>query len=73
VDYRPLVPPYTIDAIGDEDLAKRFNDTPAADELDMLAEDYGIQSKVESAEEITVPASTANLPIQAEVMEGGGR
>lgn len=73
VDFRPLVPPYSIKAIGDENLAKRFSRTPAADELDSLARDYGIESDVESVREITVPASTANLPNQAEVMEGGGR
>ena len=73
VDFRPLVPPYTIDAIGPEDLAAEFERTPASEELAQLGIDYGIQSKVSLAKEITVPASTANLPTRAEVVKGGQR
>ncbi len=67
VDFRPLVPPYTIDAVGPPDLAERFERTPAADELALLGSDYGIGSDVRAADTLTVPASTANLPNQAEV------
>lgn len=71
VDFRPLVPPYSIDAVGPTDLAERFGDTSAADELAGLRRDYGIQSEVSPATELTVPASTANLPTTAEVVKGG--
>lgn len=73
VDFRPLVPPYTIDAIGPEDLAAEFERTPASEELAQLGIDYGIQSKVSQAKEVSVPASTANLPTRAEVVKGGQR
>jgi len=73
VDYRPLEPPYRIDAIGPSDLADRFSQSQAGDDLAQLGEDYGIQSDVSAADEVTVPASTANLPTRAEVVKGGGQ
>lgn len=73
VDYRPLEPPYRIDAIGPSDLADRFSQSQAGDDLAQLGEDYGIQSEVSAADEVTVPASTANLPTRAEVVKGGGQ
>ena len=71
VDYRPLEPPYRIDAIGPADLAERFSTGQAGDDLTQLGTDYGIQSEVTAADEVTVPASTANLPNKAEVVKGG--
>lgn len=71
VDYRPLEPPYRIDAIGPVDLADRFGAGQGGDDLAQLGEDYGIQSEVTAADEVTVPASTANLPNRAEVVKGG--
>ncbi len=73
VDFRPLVPPYRIVAIGPEDLARRFERTPAADELASLGKDYGIQSSVKPGRKLSVPASTANLPNRAVVVKGGGQ
>lgn len=71
VDFRPLEPPYTIEAIGPENLAAAFDRTSAATELEQLTNDYGIQSEVDSAKELKVPASTANLPTKAQVVKGG--
>jgi uncharacterized protein YlxW (UPF0749 family) len=73
VDFRPLEPPYRIVAIGPDDLARRFNRTPAADELAQLGKDYGIQSSVKPGKDLSVPASTANLPNRAVVVKGGGQ
>lgn len=73
VDYRPLEPPYTIDAVGPADLAERFEEVPAADELAQLGRDYAIGSKVKAARTVSVPASTANLPTKAVVTKGGGQ
>lgn len=73
VDYRPLEPPYRIDAIGPADLADRFTAGQAGEDLEQLGVDYGIQSQVEASERVEVPASTANLPIRADVTKGGGR
>lgn len=67
VDYRPVVPPYRLTALGPADLAERFGRTPASQELASLRKDYGIQSDVASVDNARVPASTANLPIRAEI------
>ena len=72
VDYRPLEPPYRIAAVGPADLADRFADGQTSDELARLGRDYGIQSEVTPAEQLRVPASTANLPTKAEVVKGTG-
>lgn len=71
VDYRPLVPPYRIVAIGPEDLSDRFGETSAAGQLQQLRKDYGIESEVAAAGDLSVPASTANLPETARVVKGG--
>lgn len=70
VDYRPLEPPYRITAVGPSDLGEVFEGSETAKELKGLGRDYGIQSEVRSAREVTVPASTANLPVRAEVVKG---
>jgi uncharacterized protein YlxW (UPF0749 family) len=72
VDYRPLEPPYRIAAVGPPDLPEAFAKTQAQAELDGLQRDYGIQSDLEASQSVSVPASTASLPIRAEVMKGGG-
>jgi uncharacterized protein YlxW (UPF0749 family) len=71
VDYKPLEPPYVIAAVGPADLADIFAGSDAQGELDQLRRDYGIQSEVTGADPVTVPASTANLPIRADVLKGG--
>lgn len=70
VDYRPLEPPYRIVALGPADLASRFESSETAKELNRLRRQYGIQSEVTAVDEARVPASTANLPIRAEVLRG---
>jgi len=72
VDYRPLEPPYRIAAIGPADLADRFGEGQASQDLAQLGTDYGIQSEVTAADVVEVPASTANLPQRAEIVKGGG-
>lgn len=72
VDYRPLEPPYRIVAIGPADLAARFDEGQSSKDLAQLGTDYGIQSEVAAADEVDVPASTANLPQRAEIVKGGG-
>lgn len=70
VDYRPLVPPYRITALGPADLADRFNRSKTSQELDSLRNDYGIATQVAAVEQARVPASSANLPIRADVVRG---
>jgi uncharacterized protein YlxW (UPF0749 family) len=73
VDYRPLAAPYRIAAVGPDDLARAFKASQTQADLDDLRRDYGIQSEVAAQDRVEVPASTANLPNQAEVMNGGGQ
>jgi uncharacterized protein YlxW (UPF0749 family) len=72
VDYKPLEPPYRVVAVGPADLAEQFETSQARRELAQLSRDYGIQSEIAAAESVSVPASTANLPLRADVMKGGG-
>jgi uncharacterized protein YlxW (UPF0749 family) len=67
VDYRPLEPPYRIVALGPTDLADRFRDSTTYGDLSDLGTEYGIQSEVAAEDALVVPASTANLPLRAEV------
>ena len=67
VDYRPLEPPYRIVALGPADLADRFGGSATFEELSDLRTEYGIQSEVVAEEQLSVPASSANLPLRAEV------
>jgi uncharacterized protein YlxW (UPF0749 family) len=78
VDYRPLVPPYVIRAIGDpEQLEPRFAATADAGELASVSETYGLTFTTESADDLALPAATALLPVRARVpgparaVEGG--
>lgn len=69
VDYRPLRPPYRIVALGDAPaLEAGFTDSPAGEDLVGLETDYGIQWEIRPGEDLTVPASTADLPRRAEVV-----
>ncbi|HYN75891.1 MAG TPA: DUF881 domain-containing protein [Candidatus Limnocylindria bacterium] len=56
VNYRPLVRPYVITAIGDPaTLAARFGAGPAGVELEVLRQTYGVRYDLESRREVTVP------------------
>ena len=55
LDLRPLVPPYVVTAVGDEGLADRFDEGPAAAQLRGLARDYGLRWMAERADLVTLP------------------
>ena len=58
VDYRPLSPPYTVEAVGDRAaLEEAVRSGPVGELLDVLAETYGIVWSVGSSEELVLPAS----------------
>ncbi len=75
VNYRPLKPPYVIEAIGPPDLAERFGATPDAAALAEVSAQFGIGLDTTSTERITLRSATTPLPAQAQVVraeEGGG-
>ncbi|MGW2252810.1 DUF881 domain-containing protein [Kitasatospora sp. NPDC001660] len=58
VDNRPLVPPYTIQAIGDgPKLLNAFEKDMAGEYLRLLQEKYGIKSTLSAQKNLTLPAA----------------
>ncbi|MFD8600187.1 DUF881 domain-containing protein [Kitasatospora sp. NPDC059646] len=58
VDNRPLVPPYTLLAIGDGPrLAQAFQDNEAGHYLKVIQDSYGIRSSVSAQKSLTLPAA----------------
>lgn len=75
VNYRPLKPPYVVEAIGPPDLAEEFAGTPDAQELADVSEQFGIGLATTSVDTIRLRAATSPLPSDAEVVgkaEGEG-
>jgi uncharacterized protein YlxW (UPF0749 family) len=75
VNYRPLKPPYRVEAIGPGDLAQRFATTPDAQELASVSQQFGIGLETSSVDRITLRSATSALPSDAEVVgqeEGEG-
>ncbi|MFE0803418.1 DUF881 domain-containing protein, partial [Streptomyces sp. NPDC058834] len=60
VDNRPLVPPYTVLAVGDgEGLSTRFQDSADGLYLHALQENYGIRTAISVADDLELPAATS--------------
>lgn len=58
VDYRPLTPPYTVEAIGDpKRLEPRFATGPAAESLRTLQGTYGLSFAVTGVDRVVLPAA----------------
>ena len=75
VNYRPLKPPYRVEAIGPPDLAQRFVATPDAQELASVSQQFGIGLETSSVDRITLRSATSTLPSDAQVVgqeEGEG-
>lgn len=71
VDLRPLVPPYSIDAIGDPArLPQEFDRSAAGAELRLLASDYGIRWHATPGAELSLPAGPGPA---GQPREGGER
>ncbi|HEX6887808.1 MAG TPA: DUF881 domain-containing protein [Candidatus Nanopelagicales bacterium] len=74
VNYRPLSPPYRVEAIGPPGLAAVFERGADAAELRDVSQQFGIGFATEQAESLRLPASTSPLPEYATVIgpvEGG--
>ncbi|MDG9728762.1 MULTISPECIES: DUF881 domain-containing protein [unclassified Streptomyces] len=60
VDNKPLVPPYTVLAVGDgERLSTRFQDSADGLYLHVLQENYGIRTAISAADDLKLPAATS--------------
>ncbi|MCQ4212213.1 MULTISPECIES: DUF881 domain-containing protein [Streptomyces] len=58
VDNKPLVPPYTVLAVGDgQRLSTRFQNSPDGMYLHALQENFGIRTSISAQDDIKVPAA----------------
>lgn len=78
VDNRPLVPPYTVQAVGDGNkLRTAFQDSADGQYLQILKEDFGIRSSISDEETVRLPAAPSLIvrtaePKTADAGNGGG-
>ena len=68
VNYRPLRPPYRVEAIGPPGLAERYAATPDAQELATVSQQFGIGLDTASVDRISLRSATSPLPSDAEVV-----
>jgi uncharacterized protein YlxW (UPF0749 family) len=78
VDNRPLVPPYTVLAIGGKQLNPTFNDSADGQYLHVLQESYGIRTSMSDQEEVRLPAAPSLIvriaqPQTAGAAQGAGK
>jgi uncharacterized protein YlxW (UPF0749 family) len=74
VNYRPLSPPYRVEAIGPPELAGVFERGADAAHLRDVSQQFGIGFATEQAESLRLPAATSPMPERATVIgpvEGG--
>ncbi|MEU7167437.1 DUF881 domain-containing protein [Streptomyces morookaense] len=58
VDNRPLVPPYTVLAVGNgQKLSTAFQDSPDGQYLHVLQQNYGIRASISAQDEVRLPAA----------------
>ncbi len=72
VNYRPLRPPYLVQAIGPASMAEAFQASADAAYLRDISEQYGIGFTLDEATGLRLPAATTALPSEAEVIEPEG-
>lgn len=70
VDYRPLVPPYRVEAIGPPTMTAAFSDGSAGRALASLRDTYGIRFAVAGESSLSLPAATSALPTLATPIGG---
>ena len=69
VNYRPLRPPYRVEAVGPPSLAEAFAASTDAAALRGVSEQFGIGLAIEDADNLLLPAATTALPEEAEVVD----
>ncbi|MEU5025792.1 DUF881 domain-containing protein [Streptomyces milbemycinicus] len=74
VDNKPLVPPYTVLAVGDgRRLSTTFQDSADGQYLHVLHENYGIRTSISAVGEVRLPAAPSLIVRTAEPIAGGAR
>ncbi|MFE4540144.1 DUF881 domain-containing protein [Streptomyces scopuliridis] len=79
VDNRPLVPPYTVLAVGDgKKLSTAFQDSADGQYLHALQENFGIRTSISDQEEVRLPAAPSLIvrtaePKAADAGKGNGQ
>lgn len=58
VDFKPVIGPYEVSAIGPGQLERRFRDSAAARLLGSVAEEHGMSFEFRSVDDLTLPAAT---------------
>ncbi|MEU2511678.1 DUF881 domain-containing protein [Streptomyces syringium] len=72
VDNRPLVPPYTVLAIGDgQRLSTAFQDSADGQYLHVLQQNYGVRASISAEGEVRLPAAPSLLVRTAQPQGGG--
>ncbi|WP_138905072.1 DUF881 domain-containing protein [Streptomyces albidochromogenes] len=72
VDNRPLVPPYTVLAVGDgQRLSTAFQDSADGQYLHVLQESYGIRTSISAQEQVRLPAAPSLIVRTAEPLVAG--
>lgn len=72
VDNRPLVPPYTVRAIGDPgQLRSRFESSVDGQYLQVLEDNYGIRARITEQERLRLPAAPSLTLRTAEPLPNG--
>ncbi|MEF3119427.1 DUF881 domain-containing protein [Streptomyces chrestomyceticus] len=71
VDNKPLVPPYTVLAVGDgRKLATAFQDSADGQYLDVLRKNYGIRTKISAENEVRLPPAPSLIVRTAQPKAG---
>ena len=71
VDNRPLVPPYTVLAVGDGDrLRTAFENSADGQYLNVLAENYGVRTSISTQDNVRLPAAPSLIVRTAEPADG---
>ncbi|MFD6419768.1 DUF881 domain-containing protein [Streptomyces sp. NPDC060194] len=69
VDNRPLVPPYTVLAVGDgQRLSTAFQDSADGQYLHVLQESYGIRTSISAEDDVRLPAAPSLIVRTAEAV-----
>ncbi|AWK12843.1 DUF881 domain-containing protein [Streptomyces spongiicola] len=73
VDNKPLVPPYTVLAVGDgQKLSTAFQDSADGQYLHALRENFGIRSRISAQEQVRLPAAPSLIVRTAQPSTPGG-
>ncbi|MFH9426102.1 DUF881 domain-containing protein [Streptomyces sp. NPDC017529] len=71
VDNKPLVPPYTVLAVGNgHKLSTAFQDSADGQYLDVLRKNYGIRTKISAENEVTLPPAPSLIVRTAQPKAG---